>query len=77
MDEIQCGGCNWNFLIQVSTLALLKSIFAVNYLTLTALAVEAAVLTNFFWHERFTWNDRPCTERLRRLLKLNLGNGAI
>ncbi len=28
------------------------------YLIATALAVEAAVLHNFFWHERWTWADR-------------------
>ena len=25
----------------------------------TALAVEAAIVHNFFWHERWTWKDRP------------------
>ena len=45
----------------------------------TALAVEAAVLHNFVWHERFTWKDRPGgrRERLSRLLRFHLGNGAV
>jgi putative flippase GtrA len=63
--------------IQLGTLALLKSVLGVNYLVSTALAVEATVLHNFFWHQWFTWKDRPSTETLHRLLKFNLGNGAI
>jgi putative flippase GtrA len=47
----------------------------------TALAVEAAILHNFLWHERWTWADRSSTgqagprarsyERLRRLIRFN------
>lgn len=43
----------------------------------TALAVETAVLTNFFWHNRWTWRDRatgPGT-RVRRLWRFHLTNG--
>jgi putative flippase GtrA len=50
-----------------------------HYLVATALAVEIAVLHNFVWHERFTWRDRPGgrRERLLRLLRFHLGNGAV
>ena len=46
----------------------------------TALAVEAAVLHNFVWHEKFTWRHLPRGENrdvLARLLRFHLGNGLI
>ena len=45
-------------LVQLGILTLLRSGLGVNYLLATAIAVEATVLHNFFWHERFTWADR-------------------
>jgi hypothetical protein len=44
--------------VQLAALAILKSVLHVDYLAATASAVEAAILHNFFWHERFTWADR-------------------
>jgi putative flippase GtrA len=44
--------------VQFGVLFLLKSVLHFNYLAATALAVEVAVVHNFFWHERFTWADR-------------------
>ena len=41
------------------------------YLLATAVAVEAAVLHNFLWHERWTWEDRPAHRRLARWLRFN------
>ena len=61
--------------VQLAVLTVLKSGWGVNYLLATALAVEAAVLHNFFWHERFTWADRPAQDRLKRLLKFSLTTG--
>ncbi|HEY6338806.1 MAG TPA: GtrA family protein [Candidatus Sulfotelmatobacter sp.] len=49
--------------VQFAALFLLKSLLHFNYLAATALAVEAAVLHNFWWHERFTWSDRTCSAR--------------
>jgi putative flippase GtrA len=63
--------------VQLCILALLQTGFRVNYLIATMLAVEAAVLHNFFWHERFTWKDRSSHETVRRLLRFNSSNGAI
>ena len=63
--------------VQLLALALLKSALHVNYLLATALAVEAAVLHNFLWHERFTWADRVAKARLAQFIKFNLTNGAI
>ena len=63
--------------VQLVALTLLKSGLHVNYLIATALAVEAAVIHNFFWHERYTWADREATSRVIRFAKFNLSNGAI
>jgi len=63
--------------VQLAVLTILKSELGVNYLVATAIAVETAVLHNFFWHERFTWSDRKSRARLERLTKFNLTNGAI
>ena len=63
--------------VQLAVLATLKSGLGANYLVATAIAVETAVLHNFFWHERFTWSDRKSRARFERLAKFNLSNGAI
>ena len=65
--------------IQLGTLAILKDVLHLHYLAATALAVEIAVLHNFAWHQRFTWNDREGSGRtvLFRLLRFHLGNGLI
>lgn len=52
----------------------------VGYLAATVLAVEAAVLQNFAWHQRYTWADRPTGDRLAvlgRLIRFHLSNGAV
>ena len=52
----------------------------VAYLAATALAVEAAVLHNFAWHQRYTWADRPTDELLDvmgRLIRFHLSNGTV
>lgn len=52
----------------------------VGYLAATALAVEAAVLHNFAWHQRYTWADRPADDMLSivgRMLRFHLSNGAV
>ena len=44
-----------------------------------ALAVEASVLNNFFWHERWTWRDRPAVGRARlmRFVRFHVLNGLV
>jgi putative flippase GtrA len=80
--------CKFNFvggvgvLVQFTALFLLKGVLQVNYLSATAIAVEAAVVHNFIWHDQFTWADRttldPVWRRsLLRFLRFNLGNGGI
>jgi putative flippase GtrA len=44
--------------VQLIVLTVLKSGLQMNYLLATALGVEAAVVHNYLWHERFTWADR-------------------
>lgn len=65
--------------VQLGALALFKSGFGWHYLVATAAAVEVAVLHNYFWHERWTWADRPASwrERIARLARFHLGNGLV
>ena len=66
--------------VQFVALFFLKSVLHFDYLLATAIAVEAAVVHNFVWHEQFTWADRPQRSQsrsLRRLLRFNLTNGAV
>jgi putative flippase GtrA len=47
------------------------------YLAATAVAVEAAVLHNFVWYERWTWADRAARgSAVRRLAWFNASVGA-
>jgi putative flippase GtrA len=84
--------CKFNFVggigigVQFAALFLVKGMLHFNYLAATAIAVEAAVVHNFVWHEQFTWVDRtksgdPFETRWRRslprLLRFNLTNGAV
>ena len=46
-----------------------------NHHAATALAVEAAIIHNYFWHERFTWVDRTTGDSWMRFLKFNLTTG--
>ena len=65
--------------VQLVSLWILTRI-GVAYMPATALAVEAAVLHNFFWHERFTWVDRiqgNGFDSISRLLRFNLTTGAV
>lgn len=66
--------------VQLACLALLKTGLGISYLPATAIAVELAVLHNFFWHERWTWVDRTqasATGQAGRLLRFHLTNGAL
>jgi putative flippase GtrA len=66
--------------VQLAVLLGLKTGLHLSYLLATALAVEAAVVHNFLWHERHTWADRvqPSWRRsLPRLLRFNLTTGGV
>ena len=66
------------FVVQLAALTALLAA-GVHYLAATAIAVEAAVLHNFLWHERWTWRDRPAAgpERLDRLWRFHILNGLV
>jgi putative flippase GtrA len=67
-------------IIQLSALAVLSGGFGLNYLLATGLAVEAAVLHNFVWHETWTWSDRTRGDKKgvwRRLVRFQVANGAL
>jgi putative flippase GtrA len=66
--------------LQLTLLGILTRLVGVHYLPATVLAVEATVLHNFAWHQRWTWRDRP-TSSLRasaaRLAQFHLLNGSV
>jgi len=67
-------------LIQLSTLAALTGWLGLHYLVGTGLAVEAAVLHNFVWHEHWTWSDRLGHDKKgmwKRLVRFHLANGVL
>jgi putative flippase GtrA len=66
------------FAVQLASLTLMLKA-GVPYLVATAIAVEASVLNNFVWHDRWTWRDRPCTGRARlwRLGRFHALNGLV
>lgn len=65
--------------VQLSVLQLL--IYGkLDYRMATLVAVEMAVLNNFFWHLRFTWRERRLRSSglvLRRLMEFHLTNGLV
>jgi putative flippase GtrA len=66
--------------VQLAALAGLVNGLGIHYLLATPLAVEAAVLNNFIWHERWTWSDRPgksSSAKLKRCVLFHLSNGAF
>jgi len=69
----------FGFCIQLLVLTILTSGIKLHYLAATFIAVEAALLHNFVWHERWTWAHRrlDVTKVLTRLLRFNTANGFI
>jgi len=63
--------------VQLAALAALRGGLHLHYLAATALAVELAVLHNFVWHEQWTWRDRSGPGIGGRLVRFQLGNGAV
>jgi putative flippase GtrA len=66
--------------VQFAALLLGKGVFHFHYLAATAMAVEAAVVHNFVWHEQFTWCDRVRTcwrGSIARFVRFNLTTGAV
>jgi putative flippase GtrA len=67
--------------VKFSVLTALVELSGVGYLASTAVAVEAAMMHNFIWHQRWTWRDRSTRsshrETLMRLVRFQLGIGAV
>jgi putative flippase GtrA len=66
--------------VQLVVLTALKSGAGFNYLAATVIAVEAAVLHNFFWHEHWTWIERTRSASgglPDRLARFHVTNGLI
>lgn len=68
--------------VQLTVLGVLTLGLSFNYLISTAVAVEIAVIHNFFWHERWTWCCRTSEPgalalRLRRFCKFNFSTGIV
>ncbi|HVI08602.1 MAG TPA: GtrA family protein [Candidatus Binatia bacterium] len=66
--------------VQLLALVIFKQVFCLDYLLASSLAVELAVLHNFFWHERYTWAGCVTPSRkksLARLIRFHIGNGVI
>jgi putative flippase GtrA len=66
------------FVVQLASLWVLQRGANLHYLSATAIAVEIAILHNFFWHQRWTWVDRRTSRSVGlRLVRFNVTNGAI
>lgn len=70
------------FLLQIIALAALTNGAGWHYALATVVAVECAVLHNFWWHLRWTWSDRflvheAPVKRLSRLVRFHLANGLV
>ena len=62
-------------LVQLAMLKLLRDTAGLHYLAATAIAVEAAVLHNFYWHWKWTWAERGAPAR--RLLHFQCTTGFV
>jgi putative flippase GtrA len=63
--------------VQLFALWMLQRFTSLSYIFAVILAVEIAILHNFFWHEAWTWRGKPVEERWWRLLRFHLGNGFL
>jgi putative flippase GtrA len=70
-NAVGAGG----IVVQLAALAILKSGLRLDYLVATAFAVEAAIIHNYLWHERFTWADRTVGSSWSRFARFNLSTG--
>lgn len=78
--------CKFNFVggmgigVQFAALFFLRSVMKFDYMLATAIAVEAAVVHNFVWHEQFTWADRVESSwrtSVPRFVRFNVTTGAV
>ncbi len=64
-------------MVQLCALWMLQHFTSIPYIFAVVLAVEIAILHNFFWHEAWTWRGKPVEDRWWRLLRFHLGNGFV
>jgi dolichol-phosphate mannosyltransferase len=67
------------YVVQLAALAWFVTAAGWPYEASTVLAVELAVVHNFWWHERWTWADRATGggNLLGRLARFHASNGAV
>jgi putative flippase GtrA len=69
------------FAVQLTLVHLLTSVVGLDYRVAIVFAVEAAILHNFVWHERWTWRDRIMGSSRQaayaRFVKFNTASGLI
>lgn len=64
--------------VQLGVLWSLTGFLRLHYFPATLIAVEVAILHNFLWHGRWTWQDRPAAGVAgRRLVRFNLTTGLV
>lgn len=64
--------------VQLAVLHVTANVLHLPLLVATLIAVEAAILHNFAWHERWTWRERPRpSARWTRLAMFQTGNGFV
>lgn len=64
--------------IQLAVLSSTVTLLRVPLSLATIIAVEAAILHNFVWHERWTWRERAdAAARWPRLVTFHAGNGLV
>ena len=63
--------------LQLLTLSVLTKAIHLAAVPATLIAVELAILHNFWWHKKFTWAERQPEDCLPRLLRFHLGNGFV
>jgi putative flippase GtrA len=59
------------FAVQIAIVGALTNTPGVHYLVATVIAVEAAILLNFYCHQRWTWSDRAWGPPTARLIRFN------
>lgn len=68
------------FAVQLGVSRFLWLTLGLHYLLATIWGVEAAIVHNFAWHQRFTWKPAEgagWTQSMRRFAGFNLGSGMI
>ena len=66
--------------VQLFLLFLLTRLLHIHYVIATLLAVECAIIHNFFWHQQWTWKENATQTKmdaLRRFLKFNTSSGTV